>query len=218
MHSHRIFLTGGTGYIGSRLAAQLIARRHRVRALVRPESASKLSPGCDAVLGDALDAASYAAAIAPADTFVHLVGVPHPSPAKAADFRRIDLASALEAVKAARQANVRHFVYVSVAQQAPVMRAYLAARAEAEAALRASGLNATILRPWYVLGPGHWWPYFLVPGYWLAERVPPTRELALRLGLVTIGAMVAALVSAVERPADGVRVVEVREIKKATLD
>jgi hypothetical protein len=27
-----------------------------------------------------------------------------------------------------------------------------------------SGLNTTILRPWYVLGPGHYWPYLLKPG------------------------------------------------------
>jgi uncharacterized protein YbjT (DUF2867 family) len=218
MESQRIFMTGATGYIGSRLATPLVARGHRVRALVREASVGRLPPGCEPLIGDVLDGATYAAAIAPADTFVHLVGVPHPSPAKAAEFRRIDLASALEAVRAARQANVRHFVYVSVAQPAPVMRAYLAARAEAEAELRASGLNATILRPWYVLGPGHWWPYALVPLYWLAERLAPSRDLALRLGLVTIGAMVAALCSAVEQPANGLRIVEVPEIKKAQLD
>jgi uncharacterized protein YbjT (DUF2867 family) len=141
------------------------------------------------------------------------VGVPHPSPAKAAQFRAIDLVSALAGIGAASQARIRHFVYVSVAQPAPVMRAYLAVRAEAEAALRASGVNATILRPWYVLGPGHWWPYALVPGYRLAEAFPPTRELALRLGLVTVAQMVSALVAAVENPASGVRIVDVPAIR-----
>jgi uncharacterized protein YbjT (DUF2867 family) len=210
---HHVFLTGATGYIGSRLAAELLARGHRVRALAREASVAKLPPGCEPVIGNALDAASYGRSVAPADSFVQLVGVPRPSPLKAADFRRIDLPSALAAVSAARTANAAHFVYVSVAQPAPVMRAYVAARAEAEAAIRASGMDATILRPWYVLGPGHWWPYALVPGYWLAERLPPTRETARRLGLVTVGQMVAALVAAVERPARGVRVVEVPEIR-----
>jgi uncharacterized protein YbjT (DUF2867 family) len=212
---HHVFLTGATGYIGSRLAAVLLARGHTVRALVREASINKLPAGCAPVIGNALDAASYASSVAPADTLVQLVGVPHPNPAKAAEFRRIDLASALEAVSAARGASVRHFVYVSVAQPAPVMRAYIAARAEAEAGIRASGMNATILRPWYVLGPGHWWPYALLPGYWLAERLPPTREIARRLGLVTVTQVVAALVAAVEQPASGVRVVEVPEIRAA---
>jgi uncharacterized protein YbjT (DUF2867 family) len=212
---HHVFVTGGTGYIGSRLVGTLAARGHRVRCLTRAGSAARLPAGCERVVGDALASASYAADVPPADTFVQLVGVPHPSPAKAAQFRSIDLASALAGIDAASVAGVRHFVYVSVAQPAPVMRAYIAARAEAEAALQASGLNATILRPWYVLGPGHWWPYALAPGYWLARAFPPTRELALRLGLVTVAQMVGALVVAVEDPASGVRIVDVPAIRAA---
>jgi uncharacterized protein YbjT (DUF2867 family) len=212
---HHVFVTGGTGYIGSRLVGALAARGHRVRALARAGSVARLPAGCEPVVGDALASASYAADSPPADTFVQLVGVPHPSPAKAAQFRSIDLASALAGIDAASGAGVRHFVYVSVAQPAPVMRAYIAARAEAEAALHASGLNATILRPWYVLGPGHRWPYALVPGYWLARAFPPTRELALRLGLVTVTQMVGALVAAVENPASGVRIVDVPAIRAA---
>jgi uncharacterized protein YbjT (DUF2867 family) len=212
---HAVFVTGGTGYIGSRLIAALAARGHRVRALARSGSVARLPSGCEPVVGDALVAASYAPDVPPADTFVQLVGVPHPSPAKAAQFRSIDLASALAGIEAASEAGVQHFVYVSVAQPAPVMRAYVETRAEAEAMLRASGLNATIVRPWYVLGPGHWWPYALVPGYWLAEAFPPTRELALRLGLVTVAQMVSALVAAVEHPASGLRIVDVPAIRAA---
>jgi len=208
-----VFLTGGTGYIGSRLIGTLVARGHRVRALAREGSVGKLPAGCEPVVGDALDGASYSAAVASADTFVHLVGVPHPNPSKAAEFQRIDLHSAREAVRAAKAAGVKHFIYVSVAQPAPVMRAYIAARSEAESAIRASGMNATILRPWYVLGPGHRWPYALVPFYWLAERIPATREQALRLGLVTVAQMVAALAGAVDRPAEGVRIVGVPGIR-----
>jgi uncharacterized protein YbjT (DUF2867 family) len=209
-----VFVTGGTGYMGARLAAQLVARGHRVRALTRAASAGRLPAGVEPVIGDALDGATYAAAIAPADTFVHLVGTPHPNPSKAREFERVDLASARAAVIAASAAGVGHFVYVSVAQPAPVMRAYIAARAAAEAHLRASGLNATILRPWYVLGPGHRWPYLLKPLYWLAERLPRTRDGARRLGLVTIDQMVAALVYAVENPTSGIRVVDVLAIRE----
>jgi uncharacterized protein YbjT (DUF2867 family) len=120
------------------------------------------------------------------DTCVQLVGVPHPSPAKARQFVEIDLRSALETFAAAKQAGVAHVVYVSVAQPAPVMLAYQAARGEAERALAASGLAHTIVRPWYVLGPGHRWPYALLPIYWLLERLPKTRDSAQRLGLVTL--------------------------------
>ena len=54
-----VFITVGTGYIGSRLIPRLLARGHRVRALVRPESQNKLPSGCEVVTGNALDASTY---------------------------------------------------------------------------------------------------------------------------------------------------------------
>jgi uncharacterized protein YbjT (DUF2867 family) len=154
---------------------------------------------------------------ATADTFVHLIGVAHPGPTKAEQFRSIDLASTREAVAAAMAVGIRQFVYVSVAHPAPVMKAYTAARAEAEALLRRSGLPATILRPWYVLGPGHRWPVVLLPLYWLGALVPITREGARRLGLVTLAQMLQALVWAIEHPATALRVLEVPEIRRGAL-
>jgi len=152
------------------------------------------------VIGDALDAESFQHELRAGDTLVHLVGTPHPSPAKAAEFRTVDLRSILASVTAARHAGAAHVVYVSVAQPAPVMRDYIAVRAEGEAALAASGLTTTVLRPWYVLGPDHWWPLALVPLYAIARLVPSLRDGAERLGLVRLDQMVAALVRAVEHP------------------
>jgi len=109
---------------------------------------------------------------------------------------------------------VQHFIYVSVAHPAPVMKAYVEVRKECEAFIQASGLNATILRPWYVLGPGHRWPYALIPAYWILERLPGTRESAQRLGLVSLRDMVRALVAAVKNPCSGIRVYGVRDIRQ----
>ncbi len=215
-----VFITGSTGYLGTPLIRALVDRGHSVRALVRPGSEKKLPAGVTAVSGDALDASSYAARLAPSDTFVQLVGVSHPSPSKAAEFQAIDRASALGAIAAARQAGVRHFIYLSVAQPAPIMKSYQSVRAECEAALLESGggrMNVTIVRPWYVLGRGHRWPYVLLPMYWLCERIPSTREGARRLGLVTLGQMTQTLVSAVENPSIGARFVEVPQIRRGTV-
>lgn len=210
---HSVFITGGTGYVGRPLITLLLERGHDVQALVRTGSEKKLPAGCQPVVGNALDGASYAGQIKPADTFVQLVGVSHPNPSKAAEFRSVDLASARGAVEAARAAGVQHFIYVSVAQPAPAMKAYIQVRAECEAMIRQSGMNATILRPWYVLGPGHRWPYLLLPMYKLMELFPQTREGAIRLGLVTLEQMTQALLCAVETPSQGVRIVQVPEIR-----
>ena len=130
-------MTGASGYVGRRLVSKLLERGHSVRALVRDPSRARLRPECDVIAGNALDRRTFEPHIAAADTFVHLVGTPHPSPAKAAEFRRVDLVSIQEAVPAAVAAGVRHFVYVSVAHPAPVMEAYIAVRSEGEALLRA---------------------------------------------------------------------------------
>jgi uncharacterized protein YbjT (DUF2867 family) len=211
-----VFMTGATGYMGRALASRLVERGHRVRALVRAGSEARLPARVEAIPGDALDASAFAGKVRAADTFVQLVGVAHPGPLKAAQFRGIDLASARAGIEAAKSAHVAHFIYVSVAHPAPVMKAYIAARTEAEALLRASALPATILRPWYVLGPGHRWPMVLAPLYWICERFALTRASALRLGLVTLEQMVAALAASVENPASGVRVLEVADIRRAS--
>lgn len=193
-------MTGGTGYIGQRVIPTLVERGHHVRALARATSAARVPPGAEAVIGDALDASSYAHALRPGDTLVHLVGTPHPSPAKAAEFQRVDKPSIEAAVAVAAAAQVAHLVYVSVAHPAPVMHAYIAVRTAGERLIAEAGLTATILRPWYVLGPGHRWPIVLKPIYALLERLPTTREGAKRLGLVTIDQMIHVLVAAVESP------------------
>jgi uncharacterized protein YbjT (DUF2867 family) len=203
--------------MGKRLIPLLAGRSLTIRALTRKGSESKLPANCVLVPGNALEKDSFAALIPPADTFVQLVGVAHPSPSKAEQFRKVDLVSIRASVAAAVEAQIEHFVYVSVAHPAPAMKAYIEVRTEGESLLKSSGLNATILRPWYVLGPGHLWPYALLPIYWLLELLPSTSESARRLGLVTLNQMMAALVHAVENPASGIRIVESPEIRNSRL-
>lgn len=213
MPSAQVFITGGTGYMGRRLIPALIARGHRVDALVRPGSESRLTAGPTPVVGDVLSRSSFTPAIARDSVVVHLVGTPHPSPSKAPQFEAVDFVGVRECIAAARSAGARHFVYVSVGHPAPVMRAYVDARVRGEALLRESGIAHTVLRPWYVLGPGHRWVYALSPAYWLLGALPATREGARRLGMVTLAQMIGALVWAVETAGQESRVVEVPEIR-----
>jgi hypothetical protein len=99
------------------------------------------------------------------------------------------------------------------------MKAYIEARSAGESAIARARLTATVVRPWYVLGPGHWWPVVLLPAYGVCRLVPALRDGVERLGLVTIGQMVAALVEAVEMPppTGTVRVVGVPDIRRASI-
>lgn len=215
--SLEVLITGGTGYMGQRLIPVLLRRGHKVTAVVRPGSEGRISAGCRAVIADVMDRRNWQQELHSSHTLVHLVGVAHPSPSKSLQFVDIDLRAAREAIAAARDAGIRHFVYVSVAQPAPAMKSYIQVRAACEQAIIEAKLNSTILRPWYVLGPGHWWPVMLLPAYKIAELLPWTAEGAARLGLATLRQMIAALVDAVENPAMGVKVVDVPGIRAAPL-
>jgi nucleoside-diphosphate-sugar epimerase len=215
--ARRVFITGGTGYLGSNLIPVLIERGHRVRALIRTGSRGKVPRGCEVVTGNPLDASTYRQLVKPCDTFIHLVGVRHPSSAKRAELREVDLVGAREAIAVAADLGIGNFVYVSVAHPAPIMRAYVVVREECEHMIEERRLNAVVLRPWYVVGPGHHWPVILNPFYKVFEWLPFTRSSAQRLGLVTLQQMVLGLTNAVESPARGIRIIEVPEIRAAQL-
>jgi uncharacterized protein YbjT (DUF2867 family) len=215
----KVAITGATGYMGRTLTAKLIARGHEVRALIRPGSKHRVVAGAEPRTLDLFNVAELARGLWDRDTVVHLVGTAHPNPRKAREFLRVDLSSARACIAAAARGGLSHFVYVSVAQPAPVMQAYVAARMDAERELFKSGLTATILRPWYVLGPGHRWPQLLTPLYACAGIIPGLRAGARRLGLVTLAQMTDALVQAVERPPNegARRVLEVPQIRRGSI-
>lgn len=214
-----ILITGGTGYIGRNLIPLLIARHHRVRVLARNESVARVPADATAVIGDPLDDESVASALRTGDTLIHLVGTPHPTPSKADQFEKVDLVSIRASVNAARRVGIDHLVYVSVAHPAPIMQAYLWVRTLGETMIREAGITATILRPWYVLGPGRQWPKLILPLYKLAELFAGTRSAAERLGLVTIEQFMTAMISAAENPPipGHRRILDVPAIKRARL-
>jgi uncharacterized protein YbjT (DUF2867 family) len=215
MEQLHIFLSGGTGYLGKSLSAKLLERAHRVSVLARPGSEGKVQAGATVIAGNALDSSSFVRSVEAGSTFIHLTGVAHPAPWKEVQFRAIDLVRLRASAEAARAAGVVHFVYVSVAHPAPTMKAYIRVRMECEEILAGTGLPRTILRPWYVLGPGHRWPAVLRPIYALLEASPSTREGSLRLGLVTLEQMTNTLVWAVEHPVvSGARIVDVPGIRE----
>src|SRR5262249_25748028 len=105
MELRRVFISGGTGYLGRALVPQLIERGHHVRVLTRSGSERKVSAGAEIVRGNALDAATFAAAVTADETFIQLTGVPHPAPWKEKEFRAIDLASLRASAQVAKGAG-----------------------------------------------------------------------------------------------------------------
>jgi nucleoside-diphosphate-sugar epimerase len=150
-----VAIAGGHGKIALRLARQLSERGERVRSLIRnPDHADDVSvAGAEPVLFDleAGSSAELADAVAGADAVVFAAGA---GPGSGAERKRtVDLGGAVKLIEAAQASGVRRYVIVSSigaddpSSASEAMRPYLEAKAEADAAVAASGLDWTIVRP-----------------------------------------------------------------------
>jgi uncharacterized protein YbjT (DUF2867 family) len=150
-----VAIAGGHGKVALRLARVLSSRGDRVLSLVRnPEHVEDVEAvGAEGVVFDLerQDDGELAAAIEGADAVVFAAGAGAGSGPERK--RTVDLGGAVKLVAAAERARVRRYVMVSsIGAHAPdagpeAMRPYLHAKAEADAALVASGLDHTIVRP-----------------------------------------------------------------------
>jgi len=153
----KIFVTGGTGFVGSEVLRQLLAAGHGVRALVRPGSEGKLAvrDGVEIHPGDATEAATLAGALAGCDAIVNLVGIIREFPAKGITFERLHVGVAGNLLAAARDQGVTRYLHMSANGTGPTATTgYHRTKWQAEEVVRASGLDWTIFRPSLVFGKG----------------------------------------------------------------
>ncbi len=151
-----IVLVGGSGFIGQALSRQLTAAGYAVRVLTRRESLA----AAEAVLPDVHawqlprqpDAAALTAALQGAVAVVNLVGILHES--GRTTFQRVHVDGVATLIAACRAAGITRLVQVSaLGASSDAPSAYLRSKAAAEALVRASGLDWTILQPSVVFGP-----------------------------------------------------------------
>lgn len=149
-----ILLTGGTGFVGSRVAHALRAEGKEVRCLVRdPAGAGRLRAwGCELVAGDMTDQESLARAVQGCDSVVHLVAIIHGKPA---DYERIMPQGTRDLLAASRSASVRRFVLMSAlgtSERTKDLTPYFGAKWAMEQDVKGSGIEHVIFRPSFVFG------------------------------------------------------------------
>jgi uncharacterized protein YbjT (DUF2867 family) len=153
----RIAIVGGNGQIARLLHPLLVARGHTPIALVRSESHRNRLEAMGAAVRlldiENSTAADFSSVFEDADAVVFAAGG---GPDGNVERKRtVDLEGSLKSIEGAQQAGISRFVQVSainvdrpVADDAsPVWRAYVEAKRDADAALRDSGLDWTIIRP-----------------------------------------------------------------------
>jgi NADH dehydrogenase len=149
----RIFLAGGTGFVGSHLRCSLMENGHKLRLLTHHRHPCD-EPDVEQVFGDATRPETYASALGGCDAVINLIGIIREFPARGVTFERLHVEATRTLVRAARAAGVPRFLQMSALGAAPDgATPYHRTKYRAEEEVRASGLQWTIFRPSVIFGP-----------------------------------------------------------------
>ena len=158
-----ILLTGANGFVGSHVLPALVVAGHAVVALVRSDAAADAvfagleprdHPRVTARLGDVTQPDTLPAAVAGVDAIVHLVAIPRDFNG-GRDLAQVNTDGTRNIVRAAETEGVRRFIHLGALGVADDPRLhYASSKARAEANVRASALDWTILKPSLLWGEG----------------------------------------------------------------
>jgi NADH dehydrogenase len=156
MEMTSICVLGGSGFVGRHVCHQLAARGYRVRVPARDRERAKqliLLPTVDVVVANVHDPHALSDAIAGSDAVINLIGVLHDARGERG-FAAAHVDLARKVVAGCREAGIRRLLQMSALNADPAApSAYLRSKGEAEAIMRASGLDVTIVRPSVIFGP-----------------------------------------------------------------
>jgi NADH dehydrogenase len=149
----KIFVAGGTGFVGGHLMDALHERGHKLRLLVHKHS-PHVSSGIDQVEGDVTVLKSFEHAAEGCDAVINLVGIIREFPARGITFERLHVQATANMLAATVKAGIRRYLQMSALGTRPdAVSRYHVTKFQAEELVRSSGLDVTILRPSLIYGP-----------------------------------------------------------------
>jgi NADH dehydrogenase len=208
----RVFVTGGTGFVGKAVIHALQAHGALVRCLVRPGSEADLKgfEAIDRVPGDVLISQGLAESMQGCSAVIHLVGIIREHRASGVVFERLHSEATANIVAAAKAAGVHRYLQMSaLGVRRDARSRYHQTKWEAEERVRGSGLDWTIFRPSVIYGQGDGSVSVLAR---LVRRLPVVPVLGdgrYRLQPVAVEQVAQGFAGALERPATVRRIYEV---------
>ncbi len=220
----RVLVTGACGRVGSHLIPRLLAQDEAVRVLVRNEEQAESfrEHGAEAVVGDLTKPETLIEAVSGVEAIVHLAAFFRG--ATAAQARETNLDGTLALARAARQAGVPRFIYISTnlvygpgrgrptreedEPRPPADRAYpvskLAAEQELQELFADGNADLSILRLAFVYGEGD-------PHLREAINLMRGRPLTKRLHLVHHADVGKAIILSLQKPQRGLKIYNVAD-------
>lgn len=149
----KIFIAGGTGFVGGHLTAELLKRGHELILLSHAGSGTT-QPGITLCKGDVTDPTSYQQAMKGCDAAINLVGIIREFPAKGITFERLHVQATQAMVQAAQHSGVLRYLQMSaLGTRVDAVSGYHRTKWRGEEIVRGSGLAWTIFRPSLIFGP-----------------------------------------------------------------
>ena len=150
-----IAILGGSGFVGRALTARLLECGDSVLVVSRDASTrSRLPAHAKHIVGDVHDGGFLRAALAGMDAVINLVGILNERGDDGSGFRKVYVELTASLIDAMRERGPRRLLQMSALHAGNGDSHYLKARGEAEARVRASGLDWTLMRPSVIAGPG----------------------------------------------------------------
>lgn len=149
----RIFITGGTGFVGKHLCRELLARGHSLKLLVH-RRVGVPEQNVLQVEGDITNRESLFSAMSGCDAVIHLVGIIREFPAKGVTFQKLHYEATTNIVDTAVRAGIHRYLHMSALGVRPgAVSGYHRSKYAAEEHVRSSSLPFTIFRPSVIFGP-----------------------------------------------------------------
>ena len=196
----KMFIAGGTGFVGGHVIRELLGRGHQVRLLVRRHGAA--FEGCEQVVGDVTRPESFEHGVDGCDAVVNLVGIIRELPLKDVTFERLHVQATDNLLAAAKRAGIRRYVQMSAMGTRPnAVSRYHRTKFRAEELVRNSGLEWTILRPSLIFGQKDAFISMLARQLRLAPAMPVIGSGAYRLQPIYVDDVARCFALALEMPA-----------------
>lgn len=202
----KVFVTGGTGFVGSYVLYSLRDGGHDVRVLVRTGSERKLpfTDGLSIVHGELGGPCGWESALEGVDAVIHLVGIIREFPSSGVTFQKLHTEATRQIVDAAMKMGVKKIVHMSANGASETgVSAYQRTKWEGERAVIGSGLEWTIFRPSVIFGDPAGRMEFaseLAKVARLAPAFPVFGDGMYKLAPVAVGDVAGCLVKALTEP------------------
>lgn len=149
----KIFISGGTGFVGEHVCRALRERGHELRLLVHRRLGAAES-GVEHIEGDVTRLESFAAGVNGCDAVINLVGIIREFPSRGITFERLHVQATANLLEATRKSGISRYLQMSaLGTRLDAVSAYHQTKWRAEELVRASGLEWTVFRPSLIFGP-----------------------------------------------------------------